>query len=136
MSEKINRPTIYNKCGGKCGYCGNPISLNSMQVDHIIPKSFYELHIKKGFRIPEFLNHLSMNDVNNYDNLMPACRVCNKWKSAHPLELFREELSEQITRLNKRSANYRIAKMYGMIKEEIKPVVFYFETLTTPKNNS
>lgn len=127
--EREIRQKVYKKCGGKCAYCGKELN-NVFQVDHIIPKAFWYTHIKSNFRVPHFLQHLTVDDVNHIDNLMPACRVCNKWKSAHHLELFRSEIAEQIKRLNDWSANFRFAKRYGLIKETPKPIVFYFETLT------
>jgi len=58
---------------------------------------------------------------------MPACRVCNNWKSSHDLECFRSELLEQTKRLNLRSSNYRMAKKYGLLVEINTNIVFYFE---------
>lgn len=128
-SKEVLRFKIYQKYNGHCAYCGRPVEITAMQVDHIIPKCNFLWHIKNQFQIPEFLNHLKENDVNHIDNLNPACRVCNKWKSAHHLELFRNEIKEQINRLNKNSSNYRFAKRYGLIKETVKPIIFYFETI-------
>ena len=125
--KKELRQKIYAKYNGRCAYCGEEIEFKDMQVDHIIPKCDFDNNIRNSFRIPEFLKHLSIIDVNYIDNLNPACRVCNKWKSFHNLEQFRIELSCQIERLNGRSSNYRMAKKYGLVHETIKPIVFYFE---------
>lgn len=127
--KKDLREQVYQKYKGHCAYCGVPIAIKDMQVDHVIPRSFYLDYVKNRFRVPDFLSHLSESDVNHIDNLMPACRVCNKWKSAHDLELFRNELQEQVNRLNKYSANYRMALKYNQIKEQQTPIKFYFETL-------
>jgi 5-methylcytosine-specific restriction endonuclease McrA len=129
MTQKEKRELIFNKYNGHCAYCGCEIKLKDMQVDHIIPKRNYRTHVGNKWKVPEFLNHLTLQDENHLDNLMPTCRVCNKWKSAHYLELFRVELFEQIKRLNNYSSNYRIAKRYGLVKEDIKPIVFYFESI-------
>ena len=124
------RQDIYWKYNGHCGYCGCELKTQSdMQVDHIVPKSSFLWHIKNKHRIPEFLRHLTENDVDNFKNLMPACRICNKWKSAFDLELFRHEISEQIKWLNEYNANYRLAKRYGLIQEIDRPIIFYFEQL-------
>lgn len=125
--KKELRIRIYNKFNGHCAYCGEKIQLKQMQIDHIIPQRNFEKCIKNNFRVPKFLSHLTLQDLNHKDNLLPSCMVCNNWKSSHDLELFRSELSEQIDRLNKRSSNYRIAKKYHQIIECIKPIVFYFE---------
>ena len=124
---KERRIEVWNKFKGHCAYCGEEIELREMQVDHIIPKGFFINQIKNKFGVPDFLKHLSVDDVNHIDNLFPSCRVCNKWKSAHHLELFRTELQSQVKRLNEYSSNYRIAKKYGLIVENDIKVEFYFE---------
>lgn len=121
------RKLIIAKYNNRCAYCGCEITLKQMQVDHIIPKSEFLSHIKNRIHIPYFLTHLTEIDVNHWDNLNPACIVCNKWKSAHHLELFRSELFEQIKRLNTNSSSFRIAKRYGLVEETLKPIIFYFE---------
>lgn len=98
-----------------------------MHVDHIIPKEYFVIHVKNKFRVPSFLNHLTENDVDHPDNLMPSCPVCNRWKTTFHLELFRSEVQAQIERLNHNSAGYRLAKKYGLVEEINNPVVFYFE---------
>jgi len=125
--SKKQRIEVHSKFNGKCAYCGAEIELKDMQIDHIIPQYNFTKHINNRFRIPKFLSHLTESDLNHTDNLHPACRVCNKWKSDHDLELFRSELSEQVKRLNLYSSNYRIAKKYGQIKETIEPIIFFFE---------
>ena len=132
---KETRQKVYDKYDGHCAYCGTKIDYKNMQVDHIIPQREFANHITRGFRIPAFLKHLTDLDVNHIDNLNPACRVCNNWKSAHDLELFRKELYEQIKRLNAYSSNYRIAKKYGLLEESLKPIVFYFEDIIKIKQS-
>jgi 5-methylcytosine-specific restriction endonuclease McrA len=124
---KIDRKFIFDKYNGHCAYCGESIQIKDMQVDHVIPKCNFIWHIRNRHKLPVFLTHLTEDDINHPDNLMPACRVCNKWKSAHNLELFRTELMEQIKRLNAYSSNYRIAKKYHLVKETDYPIEFYFE---------
>lgn len=125
--SKKKRLEIFNKLNGHCAYCGEKIEIKNMQVDHIIPQYNWETSIKNNWRIPGFLKHLTIDDMNHNDNLLPACRICNKWKSAHDLEFFRSELESQIERLNKRSSNFRIAKKFNQIKETPSKIVFYFE---------
>lgn len=134
MAQKIDRVKVHQKFNGHCAYCGESIKHKDMQIDHVIPQSFFLGHLKNKYRVPTFLSHLSELDVNHFDNLFPTCRVCNKWKSAHDLELFRKEIEEQVRRLNDYSSNYRMAKRYGLIQETKKSIKFYFETLTTSPN--
>lgn len=46
------------------------------------------------------------------------------------LEEFRSLIAGFIESLNKTITQYKIAKRYGLVKEFIEPVVFYFETFT------
>ncbi|MBK8807800.1 MAG: hypothetical protein IPO21_14595 [Bacteroidales bacterium] len=100
-----------------------------MHIDHIIPKTFFIEHVRNKKRVPYFLTHLTESDVNHDDNLNPSCISCNKWKSAHDIETFRNEIYEQVRRLDIYSANYRMAKKYGLIQETLKPIIFYFESI-------
>jgi len=129
----INRQQVYDKYKGHCGYCGEKIELKRMQVDHIIPEAYFVIHIKNKFKIPTFLLHLTENDVNHIDNLMPSCPVCNNWKSVYNLETFRDEIYKQIERLNKYSASFRFAKRYGLVVEYEYPIRFYFEEVEANK---
>ena len=124
---KIDRQKVNDKLNGHCGYCGVIIHITEMQVDHIIPKVDFVSCVTNRFRVPYFLQHLTIADLNHIDNLMPTCRVCNKWKTFHPLEIFRKELNEQVKRLRDYSSNFRIAERYGLVEETGLSVKFYFE---------
>jgi 5-methylcytosine-specific restriction endonuclease McrA len=137
MPYKKQRQNVYDKLNGHCAYCGKEIAIKDMQIDHIIPQLNWETIFKnKGNNgyydkmIPNFLNHLTENDLHHIDNLNPACRVCNKWKSTYHLELFRSEIQEQTKRLQLRSSNYRMAKLYGLISESEVKVKFHFENVS------
>lgn len=118
---KINREEVYNKCNGKCGYCGIDLKMKEMQVDHIVSQFHYRLNIHKKYTDNDDMNHI--------DNLLPTCRICNKWKSSHSLETFRKEIELQVKRLNMYSPNYRFAKKYKLIQETEHKIVFYFENI-------
>lgn len=126
---KFDRPLIYAKYSGRCAYCGEKITYKQMQVDHIIPQVDFVRHVTNRVHIPDFLKHLTPDDVNHIDNLNPSCRICNKWKSFHSLEMFRSELHSQVKRLNAYSPSYRMAKRYGQITEIHSPITFYFENV-------
>jgi 5-methylcytosine-specific restriction endonuclease McrA len=110
---KIDRLKVHAKCNGRCGYCGTEITVKEMQVDHILAQ-------ERG-------------GGNEFVNLMPSCRYCNNHKTSLRLDDFRFELSQQLERANKYSANYRMAKRYGQVIETPKGIVFYFETLNNQK---
>jgi 5-methylcytosine-specific restriction endonuclease McrA len=106
IPKKI-REQIYQKYNGHCAYCGCVLAYKDMQVDHI--KSVYG---KDG-----------SNDV---DNLFPACRMCNFYKSTFSIDAFRKNLETLHERLQKPFI-YRLALKYGLITEHKDKVVFYFE---------
>ena len=133
ISQNI-RDAVYAKCAGRCAYCGSELN-GKFQVDHVISQRNFEHRIKNQFRVPEFLKHLTLVDVNHIDNLLPACASCNNYKSTHDLEGFRKELGLLIERLNKTSSIYRIAKRFGSIKEMDQPIRFYFEDLSVSRLN-
>lgn len=122
LSKKV-RQQVYEMCNGKCAYCGKELN-GKFQVDHVIA---YWHTMSEA----EYLRHFKKPKPSNYiDNFLPSCARCNKWKSTFTVEQFRQEIELQVQRLNAYHSNYRMALDYGLIKETIKPVVFYFETLT------
>ncbi len=128
ISKKI-RELVWQKYECHCSYCGDEIQYKAMQVDHAIPQSNFLSCIKNKFKVPKWLEHLTELDVNHFDNLMPACRVCNKWKDTFDIEGFRTQIQEQLKRLRDYSSNYRIALNYGLVIENNAPIVFYFEKI-------
>lgn len=126
--SKQLRQKVYDKTGGKCAYCGCDLR-GKFQVDHIIPRRNFEWHIRNKFRVPDFLSHLTLLDVNHIDNLVPACCSCNNYKRANDLELFRKEIQRQPDILRRSKPTVRLAERFGLITMEEKPVIFYFETL-------
>lgn len=147
--EKL-RSTLFDKYNGRCAYCGNPLQ-KGWHVDEIKPVERERKWIKDGWyhKITGERKYSDPDDDSNYewregkwvadgckypenfniDNQHPACSVCNGWKSTLPLETFRSEIAEQVTRARKYSSNFRMAEKYGLIKETGIKVVFYFETL-------
>jgi 5-methylcytosine-specific restriction endonuclease McrA len=123
--NKETRKFIHEKYNGHCAYCAIKMTIKEMQVDHLVPKYHYSLCSARIY---------TDNDLNDINNLMPSCRVCNKWKSAHSLEAFRNEIKEQIHRLNEYSSNYRFAKKYNLVQETPREIVFYFEQLKHTTN--
>lgn len=110
---KAVRMQVYNKYNGHCAYCGCELEYKDMQVDHI--ESVYLAEILKK----------EVNDT--LENYMPACRMCNYYKSAQTIEEFRSCLDNMLMRNVRRPFDYRLALKYGMIQETIKPTKFYFE---------
>lgn len=82
-----------------------------MQVDHFIPQRSW-----------------SEKESNDIANLMPSCRMCNHYKRAHSLEVFRSYIADIPKKLQK-DYIYKIGVVYGNVIENEKPIKFYFESL-------
>lgn len=106
----VIRELVLLKYGNKCAYCGDSITITNFHVDHIQPKK----GVVKG--------------ENKIDNYNPACCSCNCSKSNLTVSEWREKLQTRFTQLEENTP-YRILKRLGKIKENEKPITFYFETL-------
>jgi len=153
MTKKEHRELIFNKYGGRCAYCGEllqkgwhidevepcvrlyewqkshwrhkvtkePAQVNKLQESEMKDYEFVESRqVFKGYQYPERLH---------VDNQMPACASCNINKHSGSLEEFRKLIAGFMKHLNEINTQYKIAKRYGLVKEDIKPVVFYFESV-------
>ncbi len=75
----VERYAVFTTHGEKCYVCGAPLSLKTMQVDHVIPESLKDDPARLAAvladleRPPDF-------DLNSYANWMPACGPCNNQK--------------------------------------------------------
>lgn len=115
MNRLQIRKIVYNKYNGHCAYCGYEIGISDMQVDHIYPQS----RVRREKNIDFNVHHI--------DNLNPACRVCNKWKSDFSVEQFRIEIMMQLDRIKRDSAGVRMCLKYGLISFTPREIKFYFE---------
>jgi 5-methylcytosine-specific restriction endonuclease McrA len=122
----IDRIKVYEKYGGRCAYCGIKIQRNQMEVDHIFPK-FYSHFLRSKEMKKQY--KLTINNINDFDNLNPSCRVCNRYKASFFIEEFRHHLEQQQKRAFKSSLNYRLLLKYGLIIENEPKVTFYFERI-------
>lgn len=122
--NKATRQAVYEKFSGHCAYCGEEIAYKEMQVDHAIAQFRYndkhDCLVVDGRKFTDY-------GLNDFQNLMPACRVCNKWKSTFTIEEFRHEIEMQIKRLRMYSASFRLAERYGLVSPNGNKVTFYFE---------
>jgi len=100
------RQKIYGKFGGCCAYCGVPLDDN-WQVDHIHPR------------------HRGGTD--DEENLAPACRSCNATKATYTVEEFRQRLIDDVQRLRRDSAKFRILERFKLVSQRDLNVVFWFE---------
>jgi 5-methylcytosine-specific restriction endonuclease McrA len=118
--KKEIRERVWNKYDRRCAYCGTELEYKKMQVDHI------EAHWHSGTE--EDCKRWGVTKGEHEEsNFNPSCARCNRWKGTFTVEDFRNEISLQLVRLKRDSANYRMALDYGMITESNKPIEFWFE---------
>jgi 5-methylcytosine-specific restriction endonuclease McrA len=156
--NKKDRQIVFDKYNGHCAYCGCKLE-KGWHVDEVIPvkrkfkiiRSHWEnvitgettqsdravrrnhtewqyiptKNIPDGYENPENFN---------IDNQMPSCASCNINKHSMSLEDFRYLIQGFMKHLNEVSTQYKIAKRYGLVIEDIKPVVFYFEKFKTEQH--
>ena len=108
------REAVYQKTGGHCAYCGREISRQEMQMDHVKPVKLYE-------------GSEGCADLNDLENILPACRSCNHYKHTFTLEKFRAALERMPAVLERDSVTYRNAVRFGLVRPTPHKVVFYFE---------
>lgn len=156
--KKNERLAVFNKYGGKCAYCGEPL-VKGWHVDHIKPirrtmKQIwaYWKHEETGHQIEQSnfgaYRKLPTEEKNKYifvpaklvrdgmmhpeldvlSNKVPACQSCNINKHSMSVDEFRQQIEGFMKHLNEASTQYKIAKRYGLVVEHPKKVVFYFET--------
>lgn len=110
---KAERMEVYEKMNGHCAYCGCELKYKDMQVDHVIP-----------------INGWSVQGSDTLDNMLPACRSCNHYKSRNTLEGFRKMLENMPFALIRDNVTYKNAVRYGLVIGNPKPIVFYFERMS------
>ena len=120
---KIDREQVYNKYNGLCAYCGNPIEIKSMQVDHIFPQA--RKHRLKSNVMREIEN-IEFTDIDDIRNLNPSCRRCNHYKRALDVSEFRKLLLSLHERIQKQYID-KVAIDYGIITVKPFDGIFYFE---------
>lgn len=113
--NKAERQKVFEKYNGHCAYCGCEITLKTMQIDHLIPMDRYEVYKAEG------------KDIDSFDNYMPACRSCNKYKSTYRLEDLRKMIERQPEILMRDKPTYALAVRFGVVIPNPKKVVFFFE---------
>lgn len=104
---KEERKQIYQKYKGHCAYCGLPITIQEMQVDHIVA-------LKRG-------------GPDSIENANPACRMCKKYKDTLTLYDFKNWLLAGVIGRLRKLFIFRIAERYGMISVNDWDKKFYFE---------
>lgn len=74
------RHAIFTVHGEKCYMCNAPLTLQTMQIDHVIPQALLDEPDLLAKVLAE-LGRPADFDVNSYENMLPACGPCNSAKS-------------------------------------------------------
>ena len=117
--SKKERELVYEKCNHRCAYCGCELEYKDMQVDHV----------KSVYVNTEATDNMTLEEANQLENLLPACRQCNFYKSTFSLEMFRKRLKSTMLENLKKEFNYKLALKYGLITENDIEIQFYFEKI-------
>lgn len=121
LSPKL-REAVYHKYDKHCAYCGKEITTKDFQVDHLIPVQ------------RERFGKYTEEQLERFENYMPACRRCNNYKRAHSLEVFRKYIEEIPKKLKERNYIYKVGLDYNLIEEHPKKIEFYFEQVEREKS--
>ena len=122
LSPKL-REAVYHKYDKHCAYCGKEITTKDFQVDHLIPVQ------------RERFGKYTEEQLERFENYMPACRRCNHYKRAHSLEVFRKYIEEIPRKLKEANYIYKVGLDYSLIEEHPKKIEFYFEQVEREKNS-
>ena len=74
VGEGRKRRLIWSMTEGHCFYCGDVLMVGDWEIEHRVP--------------------LSVGGENDLENLVPACRKCNRTKGTRDTEEFRTYLEE------------------------------------------
>ena len=114
---KKTREAVYAKYGGHCAYCGKKIEYKDMQLDHLIPVQ------------RERFGRYTEEQIECFENYMPACRRCNHAKRTYSLEYFREFIETIPKKLFRDNYIYKVGLDYGLVEAHEHEVKFYFERI-------
>ena len=122
--SKAQREALRQRFGGRCGYCGEP--LTKMHADHIEPV----LRITTdpwGKPLPAEERRVISPERNVVGNMMPACAPCNISKGGYKLEEWRQMLARSHEIVAREKSIFRAGVRFGVIRVTDDPVVFFFE---------
>lgn len=121
--KKEMRQRVWEKYNGHCAYCGKEIKYAEMQVDHAIPFAG-EWYGRDTEKVRQMIED---NSINDFSNLMPACRACNFYKGGGDIESLRYSVLNQLSVSCRSTFQTRLAIQYGMIEYHPWDGKFYFE---------
>jgi 5-methylcytosine-specific restriction endonuclease McrA len=105
------RKSVLNMSGGKCWYCGNSLTIDTLTVDHVLP--------------------VAEGGSNDPQNLVPSCKSCNSKKKHKSMEEFRAIMSrtDGWVRFSQEQKNFLLTRAGVDIDKVLSgdDYVFWFE---------
>lgn len=117
MGIKADRLAVLGKFNENCAYCGLKLSIETLHIDHVIPK--------KRSKWKSEINR----ENDNIENYFPSCKSCNSSKGSCTIDEFRNRLHERHQYMMNNYSEYRSMIKFKRIMVNPQPVIFYFETL-------
>lgn len=135
---KSQREKLRMMFGGKCAYCGCELPEKGWHADHLQPivrKMTQDMDAaKKGQFKYKTTSECHHPERDNEDNLVPACKACNIYKSSNSLEGFRQILTSFAVNSLSRTQSLRAAVRFGILTVDETPIVFWFEKYQDSNN--
>jgi 5-methylcytosine-specific restriction endonuclease McrA len=83
--NEAERYAVFTVHAEKCWLCTKPVTLQDMEIDHIIPERLMEepselASVRTSLGLPDGF------DVQSFENWMPACGPCNERKGSNTFE--------------------------------------------------
>lgn len=122
--SKVQRDALFNRFGGRCGYCGEVMV--KMQADHIEPVIRLTTD-PWGKPLPASERRFIKPERNVISNMMPSCALCNNSKGGYRLEEWRKMLERSAEIVAKQKPIFKAGVRFGVIRVTGEPVVFHFE---------
>lgn len=122
---KAEREQVRMKFGGKCAYCGEPLS-DRWHADHFEPVERIIKYVSGKGAVQT--GECYRPERHRLDNMMPACPPCNIDKHSMSLEGWRRKLQDATNVLARNNPTYRHAKRFGLLQETGARVTFHFES--------
>lgn len=94
--SRTAKEAVLHKFGDRCSYCGCPLTIKTMQMDHVCPVDTY-------------------GDNHRIDNLLPSCRCCNFFKSTDSITSFRRHLMRMVGTMHRMDSSFRMMERFGFI---------------------
>lgn len=117
------RKLVYRKCNGNCAYCGKTVEFKGpkgFQVDHLQPTYW-------NWADEQIIEKNIVRGTDDLENLMPACRRCNKWKADYDIDFFRDIIRKQFEVGILEHTGFKLLVDYGIIVLQDWDGKFYFE---------